>query len=379
MGTGPEGKVEQKWTIPVCFKAASNRQDCEVLTPDTAALKVPAGGLFFANAESKGYYRSAYQPAQYADLVADVESGLTPAERIGLTGDEWAQIRADKVSIGDYMDLVTALKADSSADVFENAVGNLEIVDDRIASTKAERDELAAWVRRTFAPEYAKLAAPAPGDSPDTIELRADLFTLLGYRGNDPAVLAQARKIADQYLSDPASVDPTLALRALGIAAENGDAALFDRLQKLYETSADPEQQENALRFLVGFDNPGLLERALEYSVSSKVRNQDAAFQLAIALQIPENRDAAWSFIKTHWDQVQADLTMDMGSLLVNYTGSFCTAEARDDVKNFFTAHPVPASDVALKHAIEHIDGCIELRRLQEPNLQKWLSARSTR
>ena len=125
------------------------------------------------------------------------------------------------------------------------------------------------------------------------------------------------------------------------------------------------------------FDKPALLERALEYSVSSNVRNQDAAIQFAIGLEIPENRDATWNFIKTHWDQVQAELTTDLGSDLVSSTGSFCSAEARDDVKSFFTAHPVPASDVALKHALEHIDGCIELRRLQEPNLKTWLASQS--
>jgi aminopeptidase N/puromycin-sensitive aminopeptidase len=156
---------------------------------------------------------------------------------------------------------------------------------------------------------------------------------------------------------------------------ENGDAALFDRLQKLYETSTDPAVQESALRLLVQFDNPALLERGLEYSVSKKVRNQDTAIQLAIGLQIPENRDATWSFIKTHWKQVQADLTTDLGARLVRYTGSFCFDEARNDVKTFFATHPVPASDVALKHAIENIDGCVELRRLQEPNLKTWLAA----
>ena len=51
-------------------------------------------GLFFANAGGKGYYRSAYPPSAYAALVAQVETALTPAERISLTGDEWAQVRA---------------------------------------------------------------------------------------------------------------------------------------------------------------------------------------------------------------------------------------------------------------------------------------------
>jgi|SRR6516225_6690862 hypothetical protein len=38
-----------------------------------------------------------------------------------------------------------------------------------------------------------------------------------------------------------------------------------------------------------------------------------------------------------------------------------------------FAEHKVPASSVSLTHSIDRINGCIELRRLQEPNLQKWL------
>jgi len=366
----------QKWTLPVCFKAA-DAADCELVTPETSSVKVPAAGLFFANAAGKGYYRSAYAPAQYKDLVAHAESALTPSERISLAGDEWAQVRANKATVGDYLNLVAALKSDPNAEVFSNTAGLLGTIADKVASTKEERDELAVWVSRNFAPEYAKLGPPAPGDSPNTLELRAQLLGLLVDHGNDPAISAQARQIADQFLGDPASVDPTLGQAALEAAAENGDASLFDRLQKVYETSTDPELQESALRLLVQFNDPALLERALEYSVSSKVRNQDAAIQLAIGLQIPENRNATWNFIKTHWHQVQAEVTTDLGALLVSYSGGFCTAEAHDDVKSFFAAHPVPASNVALKHALENIDSCVELRRLQEPNLKTWLAAQA--
>jgi aminopeptidase N/puromycin-sensitive aminopeptidase len=366
----------QKWTVPVCFKAA-DAQDCELVTPEASSVKMPAAGLFFANAAGKGYYRIAYAPGELASLVAHAESELTPSERISLAGDEWAQVRANKATVGDYLNLVAALKSDPNAEVFSNSAGLLGAIADKVASTKEERDELAVWVRRNFAPEYVKIGPPALGDSPNTLELRAQLLGLLVDHGNDPAVSAQARKIADRFLDDPASVDATLGQTALEAAAENGDASLFDRLQKVYETSTDPELQESALRLLVQFDNPALLERALEYSVSSKVRNQDAAIQLAIGLQIPENRDATWTFIKTHWDQVQANLTTEMGSILVSYSGSFCTVEAHDDVKSFFAAHPVPASDVALKHALENIDSCVELRRLQEPNLKTWLAAQA--
>ncbi len=103
----------QKWTLPVCFKSEAKRQDCQVLTPATTALKVPEAGLFFANAGGKGYYRSAYPPSVYAALVAGVETTLTPTERISLIGDEWAQVRANKAPIGAYLDLVAAVKSRS--------------------------------------------------------------------------------------------------------------------------------------------------------------------------------------------------------------------------------------------------------------------------
>ncbi|MGB8847893.1 MAG: M1 family aminopeptidase, partial [Terracidiphilus sp.] len=374
-GIKPDPK--QKWTLPVCFKADATGQDCQILTPSSPALAAPASKIFFANAGGKGYYRSAYAPDQYAALVAQVETGLTPEERISLTGDEWAQVNADKATVGDYLALVSALRSDPSGDVLSNAVDNVGAIVGRVASTPEERDALAAWVQRTFGPVYARLGSASPSDTSNQRDLRAYLFGILDFYGKDANVKAQARGIADQYLSDPASVDPSLGLTAVDIAAENGDAALFDKLQKIYETTNDPELQEVALRELVAFRNPDLLERALEYSVSSKVHNQDSAIQFNLAMRIPENRDQAWKFIKTHWNQVQTEFTPELGSYFVAGAGNFCSVEARDDVKNFFASHQVPAADAALRHALERINGCIELRRLQEPNLKQWLAAQT--
>jgi aminopeptidase N/puromycin-sensitive aminopeptidase len=364
----------QKWTLPVCFKTAGG-QNCQILAPGDASLPIPADSLFFANAGGKGFYRSAYPAKLYAALVAHVETGLTPAERIALIGDEWAQVRANKAAVGDDLDLVSAVKADPNSEVVSKALEAVSSAYVRIASTPEEKAALSAWVRATFAPEYAKLGAPADTDSANTRELRAQLFGVLGYYGKDPAVLAQANRIVEQYLADPSSIDATLGQTALAIAARNGDAALFEKLQKVFETSTNPEFQEAALRMLAEFQDPALVQRSLDYAVSGKVRNQDAAIQFIIPLQIDENRDRTWQYIQSHWDKVQAQLTTAMGGYLVGSTSSFCSEASRESVKSFFAAHPVPASELSLRHAIEHIDGCIELRKLQEPKLKTWLSA----
>jgi aminopeptidase N len=365
----------QKWTIPVCFRTGSEKQDCEVLSPNESSMKVPATSLFYANAGGKGYYRSAYPPSVYAALVANAETDLSPTERISLSGDEWAQVRANKATVGDYLNLVAALKADPNAQVLGSAGSGINSIYQRVAGTEPERAALAAWLRATLAPEFAKMPPPSASDSPNTREMRAQFFGMLGYYAKDHAVLAQAREITEKYLADPSSVDATLGQTALAVAARNGDAALFDRLQKIAETSTNPEIQTSALRLLAQFEDPALVQRSLDYAASGKVRNQDALIQYAIGLQIDATRDTTWNYIKSHWDTLHTLLTPELGNILVGSIGAFCSADARDDVQSFFATHKVPSADRALKHSVESINGCIELRKLQEPNLDSWIAA----
>ena len=135
-------------------------------------------------------------------------------------------------------------------------------------------------------------------DSPNLVELRARLFGVLGYYGKDPQILAEASKITERYLADPTSEDPNLGQTAMAIAARNGDAALFDKLQHVAETSANPEFQEGALRLLAEFEDPKLAARSLNYAISGKVRSQDASIQIAVTMEDEATRDQAWKFIR---------------------------------------------------------------------------------
>ena len=381
--------ISQKWTLPVCFKTSDDKQACELVTPETTSINVPQSLIFFANAGGKGYYRASYAPADYSALASHIESSLSPAERISMLGDEWAQVRDNKATVGDYLNLVSAVKADSNAGVIATALGGLGTIgarggdqgglgaiESRVAATPKEKTELDAWVRQIFAPEYARLGSPSLSDSPDKQQLRAILFAALGKAG-DQQIVAEAREISSKYLANPRSVDPNLARTAMQITARNGDAALFDKLQQISQSSTNPEIQIGALRLLAMFENPELAERALEYAVSGKVRNQDAAIQLAIALDNDKTRDLTWKFIQNHWDQVQKEFTPEMGSILVGATSAFCSESARNEVSQFFSTHKVPDADQALKHAVERINDCVELRKLQQQQLKAWLQTQN--
>ena len=362
----------QKWTLPVCFKTTTG-QECQLLIPSETSLKIPTRSVF-ANFGGNGYYRSAYPGSVYAGLVSSIETTLTPTERIRLIGDELAQVRANQASTGDYMNLVAAVKADPNANVISAALAGFTTIYSRVAATPEEKAALSAWIRSTFGPEYVKLGAATASDSASSRALRAELFSVLGLYGKDPAVLAQARQIAQQYLADPGSVEPSLGHTALSIAAHNGDAALFDQLQNLFETTTNPEMVEIALIAFGQFKDPQLTERALQYAVSGKVRNQDVSRLLSRMLLNDETRDQSWKFIQEHWEKVQAQFTTAAGARVVGSTSGFCSVYARESVQSFFAAHPVAASNNSLHQALERIDSCIELRSLQEPKLHQWLA-----
>ena len=99
------------------------------------------------------------------------------------------------------------------------------------------------------------------------------LFGLLGDIGSDPRIIAEARQISSNIFRNPVSVDPTLAITALNVAAQNGDAAFFNQLQASQpKRPAIHKLRIQALQALASFRDAGLVVRALDYApiVTSK-------------------------------------------------------------------------------------------------------------
>ena len=87
-----------------------------------------------------------------------------------------------------------------------------------------------------------------------------------------------------------------------------------------------------------------------------------------------DTREFAWQYVQQNWDKVKAQLTPLSGGYFVAATGSFCSADSRDQVVAFFSTHKVASSERALKRAVDQINDCIEFRGNQEGNLKEWLA-----
>jgi len=360
---------ETVWTIPVCVHG----DGCEVVGPGVGQLTAPSSGFLFADAGDKGYYRTAYPAGEWKALVANVETGLTPAERIGLLGDRWALMRAGQGTVGDFLDLVLAVKADPNAAVVDSALGRVGMIESQIA-TDADRERLDAVVRREFDPVYTALGGPEKHEKDDHADLRETLFEELG-DAQDPAVLAEAESMAKQLFAGQKVADPTLADAAVALATVKGDTQMYEKMQRVGRNATDPDLKEAALRALTRFEAPELVIRTLEYAVSGEVRSQDSWTLIALLLERRATQDLAWEYVQQHWAAIERKATESSGERIVEATGAFCTVERRDEVAGFFREHRVEGAERALAKSIDSINDCIHLRAAEEPELRAWLGA----
>ncbi|GAC1438983.1 MAG: M1 family metallopeptidase [Terriglobales bacterium] len=367
------------WQVPVCMKegfeeSGKGEQKCELLTEKQASFRLNGCSPWvLGNVGATGYYRSSYSSDALHGIARDVEGALTPAERIMLLSDAWASMRVERTSIGDYLALAEGLQADRNRAVLGHLLDHLEYMG-RYLPTDTDRESFQAWLRRLLNPIASELGwQPKSGDSDEQKSLRARLLDVLGETARDPDALGAARKITEQVLTAPDSVDPELAEAALKLTAMSGDAQLYERVLARTKITKTPEEYFLFLETLGRFGDRRLLERTLEYAIGPEVRSQDSLNLIATVMGNPAGEKVAWEFVRSHWTEVEQKGGPFASAEVVAVAGSFCDAGLRDDVTGFFSAHKVAAAERTFKQSVERINYCIDFKSQQSPQLASWL------
>jgi aminopeptidase N len=370
---------DELWQVPVCMKTASAQagktaETCELLNKKEEIFTLPGCAPWvLANAGATGYYRTGYLQEAVSALAHDVETALTPAERITLLADTWAGVGVGRQPMGDYLELAEGLQADRNRAVLEQLFNQLDYIGEHLVNDN-DRDVYQIWLRGLLTPLAQELGwEQKPGESDERKSLRAQLLQTLGHTGGDSQALTEARKLTEQALKNPASVEGDLASAALALAAQNGDSALYEKVLARTKSPKTPEEYYLYFRTLGRFSDPKLLQRTLEYAISPAVRSQDTLGLIARVMRNRAGQKVAWDFVRSHWDDVERAGGPFASAEIVEVAGSFCDAGMRNEIKDFFAAHRVPAAERTLKQSLEQVNYCIDLRTQQEGQLASWL------
>jgi len=368
---------DQLWQIPVCLKGSASGDGppkCELVTNKSDTFTLPGCSTWvLTNAGATGYYREGFQPEALRALAADAETKLTPGERLAVEADIWASMSVGRESIGDYLAFAQGVQSDRNRAVIDEIVGGLGYIGEHLVDDN-DSNAYRAWLQHYLTPVIKEVGwEPKTGESDEQKALRSRLFEALGYNARDPEVLTEARKMADNALVDPASVDREILGTAFRLAALNGDSEFYDKLIASMKNPKSPEEYYLYFFTLTRFSDPKLLERTLEYAVSPDVRSQDALQLITGVLSNPAGQKLAWDFIRQHWAEVEKAGGPFASAEVVGATSAFCDAQLRDQVTEFFNAHKSAAFERTYRQSIERINTCADFKAQQQPRLASWL------
>ena len=187
----------------------------------------------------------------------------------------------------------------------------------------------------------------------------------------------RARALALQYIADPTSLAPELASAVLTVAAQGGDAALYDRyMAELPKLSGRPEDYYRVFYALPGFRDEALVQRTLKFAVSPDVRTQDTAALIGGLIRQPASRDTAWAFVKENWETPDQDARHLPGSSADRGLGWRVLLEREvGRSPGVLQGASRAGADRVLAQAVERIDNCTAVKARQQAAASSWLTS----
>jgi puromycin-sensitive aminopeptidase len=349
------------WQAPVSIATRGQGNAASALLArrsDSIAVKdVAAADWVKVNAGQTGFYRVNYTEDEWDRLRQAVESLQLPTiDRLGLQNDAFALSRGGLLSATKFLDLAEAYRQESHYSVWADLASNLREFEGLI-SQQPYLPRFEAFGRELFSDIVRRVGWDA-GPNEEHLDhlLRSTVLMRAGAYG-DKAVLQEARRRFDNYLSDPSSLNPNLRDVVFGLAAQQGDAATYDAMLQQYRKDQLHEEKLRFLRAMARFQQPQLIQRHLDLTLSHDVRVQDT---VSTVVSIAGNRrglDPAWQFVKQNWSEFDRRYGAGGFALmrLVSITGGFNTPNKADDVESFFKTHPCPAAARTIKQSLERI------------------------
>jgi alanyl aminopeptidase len=379
---GSKGAGAELWQIPVCSRAGEasgpEARACTLLARKSDAAAVPGQGCpawIFANDGELGYYRALYRGDLLPKLLGVADTRLTLAERVGLIRDVDALSEAGALPMSDALALVPRFSGNPERQMVEATLRIASDLDEHLVPDDS-RARYARFVSKMYGARARSLGfVGKPDDDDDTKILRGDVVPFVAMKGDEPALQAEARRLALRWIDDRSAIAPEMAGQVLAVAARRGDRALFDAFVAAAKKAPNRRDRTRLYRALGYFEDKALLREAFALSLDPALdyRETDAAFYGA--LNGETGRAALWDFVKANFDAIIARMPRETIGGIPYVAEGFCGNERAREVKAFFEGRieKLPGGPRSLAQALESIELCTAARAAQEPGVVEFL------
>ena len=353
------GRPPQTWPVPLVIKfgdAHGVNERRVLLSTNQVDITLPKASWYFLNGGATGFYRIAMDDASLQSLVGAVQEALAPHERLMLADNQWTLLKAGAASIDQFLGLLAGYRSETDRAVISVLADQLAWLSTHTVADEV-RERFEAFVADYYRGQFATLGwQPRPGESVDERMKRATVIGALGAVARVDAVRTEARSRLEQYFIDRASLDANLASVVVGLAARDGDAALYERyLERKRSAVSDPEEEQRFLLALAAFEVPDLIQRTLDLALSTEVRSQDRTFLLAGLLGRRASRLAAWDFVRTHWEHLAKLMDPMLLQNLIRGLGHLTFEPVATAVREFLATRATDETRETIAQVTEHL------------------------
>ncbi|KAL0904018.1 hypothetical protein M5K25_026087 [Dendrobium thyrsiflorum] len=374
LASGSVGAGE--WIVPItlcCGSYATTQKflletkleliDVSQLIDSSVTTTGEKAGCFWIklNVDQTGFYRVKYNGELETGIRYAIENNkLSATDRFGILDDSYALCMASKQNLSSLLSLMTAYRQEPEHTVISHLINVSYKVIRMIADASPElSDDIKQFVIRLLQHSAERLGwDPKEGESHLDAMLRGEILSALAWFGHS-ATRDEALKRFDAFLNDrDTSLLPPDTRHAAYVAVIRGvdktNKYGYDSLLKIYRETDLSQEKTRILSCLASSPDPDIVSEALNFVLSSEVRNQDAVYGIGGISR--EGREVAWKWLKEKWEYISKTWT---GFLITRFVSTivspFSSDEKADEIEEFFASRVTPAISRNLKQSLERV------------------------
>lgn len=343
------------WHVPISI--GTNKVITKKLfSKETTTLKIPSKtGGFVANYGRYGFYRVKYDKENLSAVKKLVEEKKIPAvDRWAIQNDLFSLCVSGYENIRNYLDFSNAYYNDKNYLVSMDVATKLTNLYFRTFDEDFS-NKILSYSSSYLNHILSSLSwTPRNTDKHTDALLRAYVISALG-KMDDIAVVNEATKRYETLLKHR-PIPPDLITPVCSIIAWNNDT-VYSQLVDMYNSAKTMEEKLRFLSAMCNFKNPKLLQKTLNFSLTSAVRSQNMQLPIMQIAINPYGKQILWPWLVKNWVTLNGKVGSGnpLFNRIVSSISHVSNVEMIKEIKEFFKEHPTPGTERTQKQVIERI------------------------
>ena len=341
-------------------------------------IRIPDSDFFKLNANQTGLYRTCYQSDRLEKLGIAAKRGLLSVEdRAGLVSDSFALSISGHQKTSGFLELLKNFDGETEHTVWQSVISDLsELRATWMSESSAVSEALDSFQRQLVGPYANLLGWDITSDDTQSVQhCKSLLFAAAGAVG-DEKVVAAAKKMFAQYMSNEAPLQTNLRPAVFALGIKYGGEKEFDQMMTLYSKTKSKDEALDCLEALGRNDNPVLVQRCMDLILTKDLGNQDS-YKLFNGLNAHmKGIDSLLSYLKENWERMIEEMPPTLPVLtrnLTHMTMAINSQERLDTLVGFFENRDTTGFENTLKQTVESIRSRIFWTERDREDVTAWL------